>query len=163
MARGSSIVVSAEPMGRFEEGIVAAGETHYPGMALQRDATVALNNGKHTYKIYAPGADGENPLGAVWIVTERLNALLGKTATDSYAAGSRVSLYAPQAGDELNLLIENLAGTADDHPLSEKLMINHASGKFIVTTGSPENEHAQLLEAITDPTADTLAWCQWAV
>lgn len=52
MSRGSNqIIVSSEPQGKFMEGFVKSGETFYPGMIVQRDATVALRQGRHTYKI----------------------------------------------------------------------------------------------------------------
>jgi hypothetical protein len=163
MARGNCIVVSQiEQPGAHMEGFVATSQTFYPGMIVERDASVALKGGRHTYKYYAPGTDGEQPRGAFWVVTEKLLAFEGKTINDSYAAGGRVSLYSPQPGDELNLLVANLAGTADDHLLGEVLIVDTGTGKLIATTGSPETEVAQLLEAITDPTADTLAWCQWS-
>lgn len=162
MARGNSIIVDAEPQGKFTEGYVATGQTFYPGMVVQRDATVALISGRHTYKYYDRAADGDQPIGAFWIVTERLNAMFGKSMSDSYTAGERCSLYSPMAGEELNLLVANLSGTADDHALDEILMVDDGTGKLVATTGSPETEVAQLLEAITDPTADTLAWVQWS-
>ena len=165
--KGSRIVVQSEPRGNFTEGIVATGETFSPGIIVQRDASVALKGGRHTYKIYSPGTDGEQPVGGFWVVTEELMALQGKgirssTDFDTYAAGERVSLYAPEMGDDLNLLISNLAGTGDDHALNEKLIVDTGTGELIATTGSPETEVAQLMETITDPTADTLAWCQWS-
>jgi hypothetical protein len=162
MARGSCIIVTAQPKGQHEEGIVKTGETFYPGMIVQRDASVALSGGKHTYKYYSRDADGDMPAGSYWVVTERLNSMLGKTVTDSYAAGSRVSLYSPRAGEELNLLFKNETGTADDHALGELAIVDSGTGKLVVTASTPESEVAQLLEAITDPTADTLAWCQWS-
>jgi hypothetical protein len=159
MARGNCIVVSSNPLGHFEGGYIATAEK--PGTFVQMDATVALKAGRHTWKVYQPGADGENPLGPVGILTE--DRLQGKTATDAYAAGAFVpTIYIPQPGDELNALVANLAGTADDHALGEKMMIDHGTGKLVATTGSPENEHCVLLEAITDPTADTLAWVRFA-
>lgn len=160
MARGNGIIVSSEPKGKFTEGIIKTGETPKPGTILQIDPTVSLVGGRHTYKIYAPGADGEQPLGAFWVLLE--NSLLGKTATDAYAAGDRCFLYSPLPGDELNLIVLNISGTADDHALGEKLMVDTGTGKLIATTGTPETEVAVLLEAITDPTADTLAWVQWS-
>lgn len=162
MARGNCVIVSSNPKGEFNEGYVATGETFYPGMVVQRDPTVALKGGRHTYKLYNRDADGDRPAGAFWVVTERFNTMVGKLITDSFAAGERVDLYSPRAGEELNLLVENIAGTADDHAAGELLMVNDGTGKLIATTGSPETEVAQLLETITDPTADTLAWCQWA-
>lgn len=161
MARGNGIVVTSDPKGQFQEGYVKTGQTFYPGMAVLRDASVALISGVHTYKIYDESADGDQPTGAIWIVTNMLGELIGKLVSDSIAAGERAMFYSPRPGEELNLLISNLAGTADDHALGEKLMIDTGTGEFIATTGTPEQEVAQLLEAITDPTADTLAWCQW--
>jgi hypothetical protein len=162
MARGNcTIVKQIEQPGAHEEGFVTTSQTFYPGMVVQRDASVALKGGRYTYKYYNPGADGKQPVGAYWVVTEKLLSFQGKTINDSYAAGERCSLYSPMPGDELNLLIANLSGTADDHALNEVLMVDDGTGKMIVTTGSPDNTCAQLLETITDPTADTLAWCQW--
>lgn len=156
MARGNGIIVSANPRGVFEEGFIKTGETPKPGTILQRDASVALVGGRHTYKIFAPGTDGEHPLGALYVLLE--NSLAGKPATEAYAAGDRCFLYVPQPGEELNMLILNISGTGDDHALGEKLMIDTGTGKLIATTGTPESEPFELLEAITDPTADTLAW-----
>jgi hypothetical protein len=162
MARGNRIVVTADPKGQFEEGYVGVGLTFYPGMIVERDTSVALKAGRWTYKYYNPGTDGEMPKGSYWLVTDMLNGMIGKTTTDSYAAGERVSLYSPRAGEEVNLLLLNIAGTADDHAIGEKLMVDTGTGKLIATTGTPESEVAQLLETVTDPTADTLAWCQWS-
>jgi hypothetical protein len=162
VARGNEIVVTSNPRGVFEEGYVKSGQTFYPGMVVLRDTSVALKGGKHTYKIYDESADGDQPTGAFWVVTNGLLSLLGKLCSDSYAAGERVSLYSPVAGEELNLLLKDIAGTADDHAIGEKLVVDTATGKLIATTGSPETEVAQLLEAVTDPAADTLAWCQWS-
>lgn len=160
MARGNLIIVTADPKGQFEEGFVATGETFYPGMIVQRDASVALKGGRHTYKIYNRDADGDHPAGAFWVVLGDI--MQGHISSDSIAAGERCFLYAPRSGEELNLLVANIAGTADDHALGEILMVDDGTGKLVATTGSPETEVAQLLEAITDPTADTLAWCQWS-
>lgn len=159
MARGSTIIVSAQPQGRFTEGYIAAGETPYPGMLLQKQSATALKGGLYTYEIYNADADGGRPKGPVYIVLE--DSLQGKSVSDAYAAGEMVRLYTPEAGDELNLLILNIAGTGDDHTKGEMLIVDDTTGKFIATTGSPETEMAQLLETITDPTADTLAWCCW--
>jgi hypothetical protein len=158
MARGQEIIVNAEPKGRFTEGYVTTAEK--PGTVLQIDPSVALKGGRHTYKVYQPGTDGEQPVGPFWVLLP--DRLQGRLQTDAYTAGDRCFLYAPLPGDELNLLVLNLAGTADDHALGEKLVVDTGTGKLIATTGSPETEVAVLLEAITDPTADTLAWVMWS-
>lgn len=158
MARGNCIIVNAGSR-HFAEGFVKTGETFYPGMIVQKDPTVALQGGRHTYKLYNRDADGDRPAGALWVVRE--NSLIGKTTADSYAAGELCFFYAPVEGDELNLLIKNETGTADDHAAGEILTVDDGTGKLIATTGTPEIEVAMLLEAVTDPTADTLAWCEW--
>ncbi len=162
MARGNCIIVTGNPRGKFEEGYVKATQTFYPGMIVQRDATIALKSGVHTYKYYDRAADGDQPIGAFWVVTEDLNAKIGKPMTEAYAAGERCSLYSPFAGEELNLLLGDVSGTGDDHALDEILMVDDGTGKLVATTGSPETEVAQLLEVVTDPVADTLAWVQWS-
>jgi hypothetical protein len=156
--RGNRIVVSADPRGKFMEGYISGAVA--PGTIVQVDPSVALKGGRFTYKAYQPGTDGEQPLGPFWVLLE--NYLLGLAASVAYASGDRCFLYCPEPGDELNLLIANIAGTADDHALAEKLMVDTGTGKLIATTGSPETEVAVLNEVITDPVADTLAWCTWS-
>lgn len=60
------------------------------------------------------------------------------------------------------MLLLNIAGTADDHALGELLMVDNGTGKLIATTGTPECEPFVLLEAVTDPVADTLAWTMFS-
>lgn len=158
MARGNDqIIVTANPRGIFMEGFIASGQTPKPGTIMQIDASVALSSGRHTYKLYDRAADGDQPQGAFWVLLPQLH----RSVTTAYAAGEPCHLYSPVAGEELNLLVANLAGTGDDHALGEILMVDDGTGLLIATTGSPETEVAVLLEAITDPTADTLAWVQW--
>lgn len=161
MARGNRTIVTADPKGQFEEFIVPASVTLYAGMAVTKDPSVALQGGKFTCKIYDADIDGGRPKGAVFIVTEELLALWGKHWDTGYTAGGRCSAYSPRAGEELNLLLADVAGTADDHAVGEILIIKDTTGKFIATTGSPEQEVAMLLEVVTDPVADTRVWCEW--
>lgn len=157
MSRGNEIIVSANPRGAFKEGIIASGETPKPGTILQIQPATALVGGCFTYEIYNADADGGRPKGPLFILLP--DALQGKTATDAYAAGDRCFLYTPIAGEEFNLLLANISGTADDHTKGEMLIIDDTTGKMIATTGSPETEPFMLLETITDPTADQLVWC----
>lgn len=156
MARGNDIIVSANPRGRFLEGKIASGETPKPGTVLQIQASAGLDsNGRFTFEIYNADADGGRPKGPLCILLP--DYLQGKIATDAYAAGQACQVYVPVPGEEFNLLILNISGTADDHAFGEMLIIDDTTGKLIATTGSPESEPFMLLEAITDPTADTLA------
>jgi len=158
MARGNSIIITPD---RYfpVEGIIAAGETPKPGQVVQIQAATALKGGRHTWEIYNADADGGRPKGPFILLKEDL--LQGKTTADAYAAGDRAFGAILLPGCEFNGLVLNLAGTGDDHPLGEILIVDDTTGKFIVTTGTPETEPAMLLEVITDPTADTLAWMIW--
>lgn len=159
MARLNEIVITSNPLGLFSEGPIAAGITPKPGTIMQIQSATALVGGRWTYELYNADADGGRPKGPYYVLLE--DNMQGKTVTDAYAAGEWARYYTPLPGDELNLLVANLSGTADDHTKGEMLIVDDTTGLMIATTGSPENEVAQLLETITDPTADTLAWCIW--
>ena len=156
--RGSQIIVGAptSPRGVFMEGFIGAGLTPKPGTIMQLQPATALRGGRHTWELAAPDQDGGHPKGPLIVLIE--DHFQGKTYADAYAAGDRCFGYVPLPGEELNLLVLNITGTADDHALGEMLMVDSATGKLVATTGTPESEPFQLLEAITDPTADTLAW-----
>jgi hypothetical protein len=160
MARGNEIVVSApeSPRGLFVEGWVGAGVTLKPGMVAEIDPTVAVKGGRHTYKLYTAGADGNKPKGPLYVVRE--NNLIGKGVNDSYLAGDRVFLYVPIQGEELNMLVKFLGGAPDPTiAAGSMMMVNNANGKLIVTAGTPQSTPFRLLEAATAPTADVLTWC----
>ena len=159
MAKGSKIILTPD-RGYTVEGIVNTGETLYPGMIVQVDPTQSTQGGRPIYKIYDRGADGDRPAGAFVVVCEDLKQ--GKTTSDSYAAGERFMGFVPQAGCELNLLYKNVPGTADDVAAGDLFIVDDGTGKVIVTTGTPETEVAEALEAVTDPTADTLVWSSWS-
>lgn len=159
MARGTNqILVSSELEGRRMEGFVKAGQTFTPGIIVMRDPTVALRQGRHTYKIY-DRTTGDPTGGPAYVV--RQDYLRGDLVTQTYGPGERCFLYELDEGDEVNLLVKNLAGTADDHALGEMLMIDANTGKMVVSDGTKQKEVAMLQEAIVDPIADTLAWCIW--
>lgn len=160
MSRNNTIVLTPCPYGRFMEGQVAAATTPKPGTAMQIQAATALVGGRWTFELFNTGTDGTMPKGPIYILRE--DDLQGRLMTTAYAAGERCFLYTPLPGDELNLLLGDVAGTGDDHTKGEVLIIDNGTGEFIATTGSPESEPAMLLETITDPATDTLAWCVWS-
>src|SRR5262245_31430844 len=160
MSRGNSIIVKQNRDNEaYYEYIVKAAETHLPGVIVQEDNSVAVSGGKFTAKLYGADASGGNPKSPYYLVVE--DKWQGKLMSDSYSAGTRAVAVVPRHGDEYNILVKNLAGTADDHTTGEIVIIDDTTGKFVVTTGSPEDEVAKLNETITDPTADTLCWASW--
>lgn len=160
MARGNCIVVIADPKGNFLEGYIAAGQTPKPGTVMQIDPSVSLRGGRHTWTVFTRDADGDHPKGPLAILRE--DKKLGRTATEAYAAGDRCELYCPLPGDELNMILGDVGGTGDDHALGELLIVDSTTGKLVATTGTPECEPFLLLEAVTDPVADTLAWVMFS-
>lgn len=158
MAKGSKTILTPD-RGYPVEGIVNTGETLYPGMVVQVDPTQSTQGGRFVCPIFNRAADGDRPQGPHIVVCEDLKQ--GKTTSDSYTAGERFMGFVPQAGCELNLLFKNVAGTADDVAAGDLFIVDDGTGKMIVTTGTPEAEVAEALEAVTDPTADTLVWSIW--
>lgn len=158
--RGKQIIVTNNPRGVFIEGRINAGESPKPGTIVQIDPTQAMVGGRFVLKIYATGTDGKKPKGPYIVLLE--DNLRGRTIDDAYAAGDWCRGYVPIQGEEMNLLYKNVAGTADDVLKGDQLIVDDATGKMIVTTGSPETIPAMSLEAITDPTADTLVWSIWS-
>lgn len=156
MAKGNEIVVSNLRRGLDISGYVKAGVTTLkPGMCMEIDWTVAEVNGLHTFKLYTADADGGRPKGPLIICD--IDHLQGKTTSDTYAAGSLAKGYIPVAGDQLNILMLDIAGTGDDHTIGDVLIPDSTTGKFIITTGSPEIEPFILAETpAADPTADQL-------
>lgn len=152
MASGNEIIVTPNPRGVFREGTINGALK--PGTFVQVDVSEGEDaNGNETYEAYNADDDGDQR--QVYILLP--DQFRGKLATDAYTDGDHCFVYTPMPGEELNALVKNLAGTADDHSFGDILMIDDGTGKLIATTGSPESEVAQLLEAITDPTEDTLA------
>lgn len=158
MARGNRIVVNPDAKGPYEWGYVTTAEK--PGTIVQLDTSVALKHGKHTWVVYNRGADGDHPAGPFAVIIEDLYQ--GRDATTAGAAGDFTKLYIPLPGDELNLLFLNQSGTADDVAAGDIMMVDDGTGKITPTTGTPETEVAVALEALVDPTADTLLWVRWS-
>lgn len=168
-AKGNRTIVTTgrTPSGVFREGIVKTGETHYPGMIVQEDRSVAEVEGVATYKIYDADADGGRPKGAIFICcVESLGEMAEKgidpaVTTNGFAAGERALYYSPRAGEQFNCVYKNVTGTADDVAAGDVLIIDDATGKLIVTTGSPETEPFKAMTALVDPTEDAALWVEF--
>ena len=154
MAQGNGIIVSSDPKGVFLEGTVDG--TPKPGTVMQLNSQEPVS-GRHDWTAYAPGTDGEQRLIAVLLP----DSLQGKLATDAYVDGDRCFLYVPAAGEELNMLVANIAGTGDAFAIGDILIVDTGTGKLIATNGTPESEPFQVLETQAALTADTLVHCQY--
>lgn len=153
MSRGNAIIVSANPNGKFDEGKISGALK--PGTHVQIKASAGLgDDGTWTYEVYNPGTDGERR-PVIVLLPDKYQ---GKLSTDAYVDGDRCWVYFPEAGDELNVLKLDVAGTGDDFAIGDQLILDTGTGKVILTTGSPEDEPYTCLETVTDPTADQLVW-----
>ena len=156
MSRGNSIFVTSNPRGIYMEGVVKAGETIFPGVVVQFDISAGINgNGKFTWELFNADADGGRPKGPLICVIE--DRKQGKLMTASYVAGDVIYGYVPLAGEELNMLLGDVAGTGDAHTAGEMLIVDDTTGELIATASTPETEPFMLLETVAAPTADTLA------
>lgn len=159
MARGNGIVVRCGNIDKQREWGYVTG-TPKPGTIIQIDASVALKHGKHTWKAYDQGADGDRPAGPFAVLDHQ--QYTGQTADTAITSGDFCQIFIPLPGDELNLLFLNVGGTADDVALGDKMIVDDGTGKVTVTASTPETEIAVALEAIVDPSADQLLWCCWS-
>lgn len=156
MARGNEIIVTADPKGTFLEGIIDG--TPKPGTCMQVKAGVEMVGGRFTYEVFNQAADGSRSLVAVLLP----DSLQGRSATDAYETGKRGFLYCPIAGEELNMLIGDVAGTdgSSDFAIGDRLMIDDTTGK-LVDNSSGESVPFICLETVTDLAADRLTMCQY--
>ena len=129
------------------------------GTVMQLKAATEPVNGRYTYEVYNRDADGNRPQGALWVLLE--DDIQGKTVDDAYVNATTGKLYAPLPGDELQMLVSNIAGTGDSFAIGDLLIINDGDGELIATTGSPETESFVVKETKAALTADTLVHCEY--
>lgn len=174
---GNKILLESHPQGRFEEVIVVG--TPKPGQWMGRKPATAPVGGNPstvgTFSMEPAGATAAAGSRGMDADGDRLAVAIllgpGETASTpptsapadyTFTTGERGMVYWPQNGDRLNTLFQNAAGTADDVAIGDKLIIDDGTGKVLVSTGTPLSEPLEAIEALTDPTADTLiaaVWC----
>lgn len=160
--RGSGIIVSSHPRGRFEE-IVCLNAT-YPGTVMQLDPTIAPIGGRFTFEAAnrVDGSKGPNP-----VLVEDWNQ--GQLAITVIAAGAHAQIYWPAAGEELNMLMRYHpgTGTSTDENIGDLLEVDNTGMVTGVSsesggTGAHVSAPFQLREHLTTAlTANTLVWCQY--
>lgn len=151
---GNTIIISADPQGKFLEGIVSG--TPKPGTVLEI-LTYFTAGRRHTWRAFQPGTDGQRRVIAVLLE----DSFQGKLYSDAYVTGTRCRMYVPLAGEELNMLIADVAGTGDVHTAGDTMIVQSSTGKLIVTTGTPQSEPFRLQEGEAAPTADTWLACMY--
>ena len=140
-AHGAEILVSNNPMGRYMEFKIGAAFTPKPGTIVEIDSTVAAVGGRFTVKAWA---------ASKLMIVLLPDSMSGKVATEAYAAADRAFGYVPALGEELNLLVKDVAGTAT--VAAGDLFGPEATSGKLVTAGV----EFLLLEDIVAMTADRL-------
>ena len=160
MAKGRNIVASGDPKGVFRDVIISG--TPKPGMIMEMTTSVEVQ-GKSTYQARSTTAGSKgaiavlmpDELQGVIGVGASLGANLGNDVGDAYVSGTIGRVYFPIAGEDLNLLVGSVAGTADDVAIGDLFGVNN-DGK-LKANSSYTSAPFQALEVITDPTADYIA------
>jgi hypothetical protein len=159
-----AIVRSSPPCGRFEEGIIAAGQTPYPGTVMQFTNAPEIQ-GRKTWTAYAPGASGDRPLSGIAVLLP--DWLIGQTCETAYVAGARCQLYFPKPGEELNMLIDASVTDTGTGTVSllvtQMLSIENNTGILILTTNV--SAPFELMDEVDYPppgsNPNTLARCKY--
>lgn len=155
MALGNKIVLTPEPRGRRTEGIIEG--ALLPGTCVQVKAATEPDAGnRYTWVPYNRAGSGVPWLVAVLDFDQQQ----GKTADDAYTSGRRGFIYFPLPGDELNLLVQDQAGTGatSDFAIGDALMIEDGTGLLIdgnVGTAEYISRPFVNMETYNDMSADT--------
>jgi len=113
--------------------------------------------GIFTYEVYNRDADGDRAPVAVLLEDE----LQGRLITTAYVAADQARLYFPVAGDMLQMLVADVAGTADTLAIGDYMIIDDGTGLLIDTTGSPQMESFVIMETQAALTADLHVLCMY--
>ena len=154
MAKGSTIVVQANPRGCFIEGIVSG--TPLPGTIMELVAAVAPVNGRFTYQ------SSTRPVGKdrMALVLMEDNAQ-GGVMTAAYVSGTRCQMYVPLPGEDVNCLVD-VPGTGTSlggGPTIGEYLDFNSDGRLTLETGSPQNTAFRCNEALADTaTGYILTW-----
>lgn len=155
MARGSQIIVSSNPRGTFLTGI--AGDTSTPGTCMQVQAATAMIGTNFTFIAAAPGTDGKKVLCAIMLA----NTKNGLSSTSAAAvAGQLIEMYVPAPGEDINIRLGEVAGTANTYAIGDRVIIDAEDGIFVPETGSPQDTPFVVMEAETQVAGGTLTWCR---
>lgn len=161
-ATGNRIVIAgANARGIWEEGYLdhTNSSAPKPGTVMQIQAFEPVG-GKLVWDVFGAGSGTSDVLADG---NRRLIAVLcpfiigGQTATTAYAASTsatartRIKLYLPLPGDQLNMLFTDVSGTGDDHGIGDLMIVDNGTGKLVLTVeGSPESEPFQVMRTVTD-------------
>lgn len=153
--RGSKILINPDADGYRTEGTIT--DTSKPGTCMEKVPATAAIGGRFSWraKSSAAGLKGPN-------VVLLENWVAGKIFSDAYAANERCFLYYLETGDDVNMLLGDLAGTSDPAIAIGDLFGTTTTGKII--RNSSYNAlpfEANEPYAINTILADIWLWCTY--
>lgn len=167
MSLGNGIIISAEPRGRFEECYVSG--TPKPGTVMELKIGTAAVGGRWTFEpagttaanstYSGMAADGNRmPIAVLLCCADHMACPPGGLNTTAYTSGDRGCVYYPVNGEELNMILMDIAATGADQDFvpGTKLMVDDGTGKLLASASTPEAEPFICLETVTDLAADVL-------
>jgi hypothetical protein len=104
--KGSKIVLNPNSQGLRTEGTIT--DTSKPGTLMEKVPATAAVGGRFSWRARS---STEGAHAQIAVLTE--NWVQGKIYSDAYAANERCFIYYPKAGDDLNLILLDIAGTGD--------------------------------------------------
>ncbi len=147
--RGQEIILASNPKGVFLEGQISG--TPYPGTVMEIKNT-AFVNGRPVWQVWSK-ATGAYGLVAV-LLPDNMQGALYSTA---YVDGAHGFLYCPVRGEELNMRVTDVAGTADDVAIGALFSIESATGQLIANSANVYPCFTSM-EVVTDPAAAYWLW-----
>ena len=160
--KGTQVIVSANPQGKFLEGTVVG--TPKPGTMMQIQAGTEPTNGRHSYVPYGTTTNGGDGAPRQVIVLLE-DAEQGGTYDTAYVTGKRGRLYCPIPGEELNVRMADISGTGsgtEDIAIGERLLIVEGTGKIspvaVGLIASPVSYPFYSMETVTDMPAEQGIW-----
>lgn len=149
--RGNTIIVSSNPQGKFDEG--TASGSILPGSHVEPVPATADTNGRFTYRNVTRGNGAKGP-----IIIALDDDLQGKLVTDAIVSGTRMRLYTPLAGEELNLVLSESSGTGtvNETAIGDKLAVQMTSGQLMAGGALVSTPYTLLERVSLDTLVDTL-------
>jgi len=148
--KGTKIIVTAEPKGTFLEGIIT--DTSKPGTLMEKVPATAPVDGRFSYRHASRTAGSKGPICVLLEDGDQ-----GQIYSTAYVANKRCFLYFPVAGEDLNLLVLDIAGTADDVAIGDLFGVEATGGKLHANS-SYASAPFEANEVVTDPVADYWLW-----
>ena len=153
---GTKVLCEERPKGVFIEGFITGTPT--PGTVMMLTAATEPIMGRYNWSVYDVSADGIPALIAVLLEKEHE----GKIITDAYVTGDWGYLYCPVAGEKLNMLIQNPAGTADTYAIGDALMVDDGTGTLVKDSSGVSKCFNIIETKATYLTADTHLGCMYS-